>query len=58
MFDGLLKRWPWELLERQPRIAAADLAQLKAWYAQLSTSRVPLARLHNLIVKINRQLNS
>jgi len=58
MFDGLLKRWPWELLERQPRIAAADLAQLKAWYAQLSTSGVPLARLHNLIVKINRQLNS
>jgi hypothetical protein len=58
MFEGLLKRWPWELLERQPRIAAADLAQLKSWYAQLSTSHVPLTRLHNLIVKINRQLNS
>lgn len=58
MFDHLLKRWPWELLERQPRIAPADLTQLKSWYAQLSTSRVPLIPLHNLIVKIDRQLNS
>lgn len=58
MFEVFLKRWPWELLERQPRIAAADLAQLKAWYAQLSHSPVPLTRLHNLLVKINRQLNS
>ncbi len=58
MFDYFLRRWPWESLERQSRIAAADLAQLKAWYAQSRTSRVPLSRLHNLMVRINRQLNS
>lgn len=58
MFDHFLRRRPWDLLERQPRIAAADLAQLKSWYSQLGTSRVPLTRLHNLMVKINRQLNS
>lgn len=58
MFDHFLQRRPWELLERQPRIAAADLTQLKTWYSQLGTERVPLVRLHNLMVKINRQLNT
>jgi len=58
MFDHFLKRRPWDFLERQPRIAAADLAQLKAWYSQLGTSKVPLVRLHNLMIKINRQLNT
>lgn len=58
MFEHFLRRWPWEYLERQSRIAAADLAQLKAWYAQSRTSPVPLARLHNLMVRINRQLHS
>jgi hypothetical protein len=58
MFDHFLARRPWEVLERQPRIAAADLMQLKTWYSQLGTSRVPLVRLHNLMVKINRQLNT
>jgi len=58
MFDYFLERLPWELLERQPRIAAADLTQLKLWYSQLDTASVPLARLHNLMVKINRQLNT
>jgi hypothetical protein len=58
MFDHFLKRRPWEVLERQPRIAAADLAQLRSWYSQLGSARVPLIRLHNLMVKINRQLNS
>jgi hypothetical protein len=58
MFDHFLRRRPWEVLERQPRIAATDLTQLKSWYSQLGTSRVPLSRLHNLMVKINRQLNS
>ncbi|MFL6600678.1 MAG: DUF4350 domain-containing protein [Steroidobacteraceae bacterium] len=58
MFDRFLRRWPWELLEHQPRIASADLQQLKSWYSQLDTARVPLTRLHNLIVRINRQLNS
>jgi hypothetical protein len=58
MFDRFLRRWPWDLLERQPRIPSADLQQLRAWYSQLDTARIPLARLHNLIVRINRQLNS
>lgn len=58
MLERFLARWPWELLERQPRVAAADLTQLKAWNAKLGTSRVPLGRLHNLIIRINRQLNS
>jgi Domain of unknown function (DUF4350) len=58
MFDRFLEHRPWDLLERQPRIAAADLMQLKVWYSQLGTARVPLARLHNLMVKINRQLNT
>jgi len=58
MFDHFLKRRSWEVLERQPRIAAADLSQLKSWYTQLDTARVPLVRLHNLMRKINRQLNS
>jgi hypothetical protein len=58
LFDRFLRRWPWDLLERQPRIPSADLQQLKAWYSQLDAARIPLARLHNLIVRINRQLNS
>jgi hypothetical protein len=58
MFDRFLRRWPWEMLEHQSRIASADLQQLKSWYSQLDTARVPLIRLHNLIVRINRQLNS
>ena len=58
MFDHFLQRRPWDVLERQPRIAAADLAQLKTWYSQLGTERVSLVRLHNLMVKINRQLNT
>jgi hypothetical protein len=58
MFDHFLKHRSWELLERQPRIAATDLTQLKSWYSQVGRARVPLARLHNLMVKINRQLNS
>jgi hypothetical protein len=58
MFDHFLQRWPWELLEHQSRIPAADLQQLKSWYSQLDSSSVPLVRLHNLIVRINRQLNS
>lgn len=58
MFDLFLKHRPWELLERQPRIAAADLVQLKAWHAQLGTSKIPLVRLHNLMIKIDRQLNT
>jgi hypothetical protein len=58
MFDHFLQGRSWELLERQPRIAAADVRQLRLWYSQLGRSRVPLIRLHNLMVKINRQLHS
>ncbi|MBS0417700.1 MAG: DUF4350 domain-containing protein [Proteobacteria bacterium] len=58
MFEHFLKHRSWEVLERQPRIAAADLAQLRSWYSQSGTARVPLVRLHNLMRKINRQLNS
>jgi hypothetical protein len=48
---------PWEFLERQPRVSPADVKQLRDWYAAASASRrVPLARLHNLIVRIDRQL--
>jgi hypothetical protein len=58
MFEHFLRRWPWELLERNSRLAAADLAQLKSWHSQLGHSRVPLLRLHNLMIRIDRQLNS
>jgi hypothetical protein len=50
---------PWELLERQAGIPSADLRQLKDWYADACASRnVPLQRLHNLIVKIDRHLTA
>jgi hypothetical protein len=48
---------PWEWLEHHPRLARADVQQLKDWYAQAySDRRVPLTRLHNLIVRTERQL--
>jgi hypothetical protein len=48
---------PWEFLERHPRIARADIGQLKDWYADACASRrVPLTRLHNLIVRIDRAM--
>jgi hypothetical protein len=47
----------WEWLENNPRLARADVVQLKDWYASAySERRVPLTRLHNLIVKTERQL--
>ena len=58
MFDHFLRRWPWELLEHQTRIPPTDLQQLKSWHSQVGTARIPLTQLHNLIVRINRQLNS
>jgi Domain of unknown function (DUF4350) len=58
MFEHFLRRWPWEVLERSSRLGAADLTQLKSWYAQVGLSRVPLLRLHNLMIRIDRQLNS
>ncbi len=51
--DGL----PWEWLEHHPRLARADVQQLKDWYARAySDQRVPLTALHNLIVRTERQL--
>lgn len=48
---------PWQLLEQHPRIARAELEQLREWYAAAhSSGRVPLARLHNLLIRIERQL--
>jgi hypothetical protein len=48
---------PWEYLERHPRVAPADLDQLKGWYADsLAARRVPLDRLHNLIARLDRQV--
>jgi hypothetical protein len=48
---------PWDYLERHPRVAAADLDQLKDWYADsLAARRVPLDRLHNLIARLDRQV--
>ncbi len=58
MFELFLRRRPWALLERQPRIAPGDLNQLKKWYSDLGITRVPLIPLHNLMVRIDRQLNS
>jgi hypothetical protein len=48
---------PWEWLEHQPQVARSDITQLREWYADAySDRRVPLVRLHNLIVKTERQL--
>lgn len=48
---------PWQLLEQHPRIARADLEQLREWYAAAhSDGRIPLTRLHNLMIRIERQL--
>jgi hypothetical protein len=48
---------PWELLEGHPGVTSAELQQLRDWYAAVAASRaVPLQRLHNLIVKVERYL--
>jgi hypothetical protein len=48
---------PWELLERNTRIASADLEQLRRWYEDAySRRRVPLRPLHNLILRLDRQM--
>jgi hypothetical protein len=47
----------WEWLEMNPRLARADVAQLRAWYADAySDTKVPLTRLHNLIVRTEMQV--
>ena len=48
---------PWEWLENHPRLSADDVRQLRTWYADAySERRIPLERLHNLIVRTERQL--
>jgi hypothetical protein len=48
---------PWEWLENHPRLSADEVRQLRAWYTDAySERRVPLERLHNLIVRIEGQL--
>ena len=48
---------PWEYLQASPRIAGPDLAQLRRWHRQAcARQRVPLTRLYNLIVRIERQI--
>jgi hypothetical protein len=50
-------RTPWELLERNTRIAPADLAQLRRWSQDAEGGRrVPLRPLHNLILRLDRQM--
>jgi hypothetical protein len=64
MFERFLARTPahsaaqaWRYLERQPRVAAADLRQLQGWYTRAyAGERVPLRRLHNVMVRTARQL--
>jgi hypothetical protein len=47
---------PWDLLERDARVAPAELGQLRRWHARaLLRRRVPLVRLHNLIESLDRQ---
>ncbi len=59
LFEHFLRRFPWEMLERHPRLAPADLEQLKSWHAAASASeRVPLIRAHNLIWRLTQQLES
>lgn len=51
------ERAPWELLERNTRIDPADLAQLRRWSEDAQAQRrVPLRSLHNLILRLDRQM--
>lgn len=48
---------PWDILERSPRVAAADIEQLRRWHSEAHASRrVPLSELQNLLVRIDRQM--
>ncbi|MCB1623536.1 MAG: DUF4350 domain-containing protein, partial [Pseudomonadales bacterium] len=47
----------WNWLERQRSVSQHDRAQLKDWFrATQSGQRVPLVKLHNLFLRIDRQL--
>ena len=48
---------PWDVLERSSRVSAADIEQLRSWYAEAYASRrVPLQKLQNLLLRIDRQM--
>jgi Domain of unknown function (DUF4350) len=48
---------PWEYLQASTRISAPELAQLRRWHAQACAGeRVPLVRLYNLIVRVERRI--
>ena len=48
---------PWRLLEGHPGVAPADLRQLRQWHAAtLAARKVPLVRLHNLMLRIKASL--
>jgi hypothetical protein len=50
---------PWEALERLAGVSVGDVRQLQDWYSDACEARsVPLGRLHNLIVKIDRHLTA
>jgi hypothetical protein len=50
---------PWRALEGIPGITLAELRQLRQWYAAAEAAReVPLERLHNLIMKVDRHLTA
>jgi len=50
---------PWGALERLAGVSAEDLRQLQNWYSDACAARkVPLGRLHDLIVKIDRHLTA
>jgi hypothetical protein len=58
MPQTLTRPEPWEFLARNPRIAPDELARLKAWHADaLASRRVPLDRLQNLLVRLDRQIS-
>jgi hypothetical protein len=47
----------WEWLDNHPRVDRADVQQLRVWYAAAhADQRVPLLRLHNLILSTQRQI--
>jgi hypothetical protein len=47
----------WQWLADHPRLARRDVARLQAWYAAAAVNRrVPLVRLHNLLVRTERRL--
>jgi hypothetical protein len=47
----------WEFLQASTHVSASDLAQVRRWHTQaFAGERVPLVRLYNLILRIDRQI--